>query len=357
MQHPRLQHGAQVLDEVATDLSQVAREVFSEAREYVDSATGRRVKLEGTPLGRQLEKARTQPLPATIRKKTGTGEGCLRCGTAKPSKAPACPVCGEPFSLVQTSGGLLFKAAILSDQGRVRANNEDEVRLWTEPGGLSCIGLVADGMGGEKAGEVASRTAAEAIARFLNQNVLTARRSIHPDVQLPLALSQALQAANSAVYNLANHNPALGQMGTTTTLALAWKDRAYLGHVGDSRAYLVAPHGAIWQITHDHSLVASLATFGQISAAEAEQHPQRNLLYRCVGQKSNVNVDTYTRRLAQGDRLVLCSDGLTRHVDQAEIATLVINQAAPEIACLELARLANSRGGEDNISIIIIQAS
>ncbi len=126
--------------------------------------------------------------------------------------------------------------------------------------------------------------------------------------------------------------------------------------MGDSRAYLITRQGAIWPITQDHTLVASLVAIGQLSPADAERHPQRSLLYRCVGQSPALEVDGDVRRLEAGDRILICSDGLTRHLAADEIAAQVLGHEAPELSCTRLVNLANDRGGEDNISVIVIRA-
>jgi PPM family protein phosphatase len=152
-------------------------------------------------------------------------------------------------------------------------------------------------------------------------------------------------------------------MGTTLTVALLIGDHAHIAQVGDSRAYLfnrsgLSADGALAaQLTNDHSLVARLVDIGQITAEEARSHPQRNLLYRSLGTDPTVDIDTYSQPLQEGDRLLLCSDGLTNHVEDAELAQIVLEHSAPDAICAKLVALANERGGRDNISVIVVQVS
>jgi hypothetical protein len=151
--------------------------------------------------------------------------------------------------------------------------------------------------------------------------------------------------------------PDMRGMGTTVTLALLRGSSVMVAHVGDSRAYLVSAYDrAIQQITSDHSFVEALLAAGHITPEQAEEHPMRNVLYRALGQSEDMDVDVYQARLRHGDWLVLCSDGLTRHVRAHEIARIALNAAGPEDASEQLIALANQRGGEDNVSVIAIQA-
>jgi protein phosphatase len=362
LSHPRFRRGIQGLDEVATELaeevSQAFRETYAEVKELVDANTGLRIRTDVVPLWQQMRTFPPHPLSVQpARAQTQTAQlPCLRCGATSRANGRFCFRCGSELRKGLGQASFRFHAAILSDRGKTRPNNEDDARLWMEPGGQNCLALVADGMGGEASGEVASRQAAEAVKDHLQQHILTPDLQVRPDAQLPQALVQGIQRANMTVYGMAEQNPTLGQMGTTMTLALVRDDCAYLAHVGDSRAYLITREGQIWQITHDHTLVSSLVAAGLISQAEAERHPQRNLLYRCLGQSPTLVVDSFVRRLEEEDSILICSDGLIRHVNPTEIAAEVTHHSTPEAACTKLVSLANSRGGEDNISVIIIRA-
>ena len=237
--------------------------------------------------------------------------------------------------------------------GQVRENNEDNVRLWSDDDFV--VAVVADGMGGAVAGEEASRIAVEA----LQQGKFLAPPDDTPtgltDEEIVNWLSETIRTANTNIVHRASDNPELRGMGTTMTLAFVRSNRAIIAHVGDSRAYLVDGHShRITQITADHSFVEALVAAGHLTHEQAEEHPMRNVLYRALGQNEDVDVDVYETRLRPGDRLVLCSDGLTRHVKPGEIASLATDESDPDLAGQALIDLANARGGEDNVSVIVI---
>ena len=169
-------------------------------------------------------------------------------------------------------------------------------------------------------------------------------------------LVDVIKTANLNIRDRAMANPELKGMGTTMTLAFARRSELIIVHVGDSRAYQVDGHdGSIRQLTADHSFVQALVDAGHITEEEAENHPMRNVLYRALGQDQNVDVDSYTDlRLGIGDRLVLCSDGLTLHVKSQEIAEIAMANPNPAVTTEKLLELANNRGGKDNISVIVV---
>jgi protein phosphatase len=169
-------------------------------------------------------------------------------------------------------------------------------------------------------------------------------------------LIKAIRDANQTVVERARNEPALKGMGTTSTLILVRGNRVLAAHVGDSRLYLVDGDTAmINQVTDDHSFVQALVASGHITPEQARTHPMGNVLYRALGQSLDLEVDVYTRYLKANDRLVVCSDGLTRHILPEEIGEVVMRNPEPEKATQELIDLANSRGGEDNISVIVIK--
>lgn len=228
-----------------------------------------------------------------------------------------------------------------TDQGKIRKLNEDYV--LTLKSTRYTLLVVADGMGGCNAGEIASHEAAVCIRDFIFQNFLN-----YEDKEE--LLRDALVNANTSVYNTANTNTTLSGMGTTVTCALILENGAFIGHVGDSRAYLLS-NATIEKLTKDHSLVQELLNNGSITEEEAEAHPQKNLITRAVGTEKNVIIDIKFITLAKEDVLILCSDGLTNYVHSEEILKIVLNNK--ETAIDELVDLANEKGGNDNISIII----
>lgn len=236
--------------------------------------------------------------------------------------------------------------------GQVRENNEDNIHLWARDSFV--LAVVADGMGGAAAGEEASRLAVEAVKASLTQRAGPGLETLG-DVQLSEQLRATVQDANNRIVAKALSAPEFRGMGTTVTLVFVRGMSAIFAHVGDSRAYLVdGDDGHILQVTSDHSFVEALLTAGHITREQADEHPMRNVLYRALGQTEDVDVDLYYKRLRVGDRLVLCSDGLTRHVKPEEIAQLSLDSGNPDTVSQQLIDLANERGGEDNISVIII---
>jgi len=258
-----------------------------------------------------------------------------------------------------------FDTACLTDLGMIRQNNEDaclvlEISRSTDSGKNSYgLYLVADGMGGEQAGEVASSKAVEVISSAVLENLITPPDKLQSPFEL---VRNSIEKANSEIYNMARKSPQLSTMGTTLTLGFRVNNELYLGHVGDSRAYLIRD-GIIKQLTHDHSVVAGLLKAGLITPEEARQHPDRGKIFRCLGSSPNVAIDTYREvgdeeklDLQHGDSLVFCTDGLTAHVSDEEILAEVEKSNGACEACQRLIWLANERGGTDNISVIVAKS-
>jgi len=224
-----------------------------------------------------------------------------------------------------------------SDVGRGRPDNEDSLLVDRE----HHLYAVADGMGGHRAGEVASATAIETL------------KSAYADGR---PLDQAVEAANAAVFSKAADDAALRGMGTTLT-AVAVEDgrTALLGHVGDSRAYLMRD-GAVTQVTDDHSLVEQLVREGRLSPEEAHHHPQRAIITRALGIDAQVEVDVYRVDLQPGDRLLICSDGLTNMLSDETIGVTLGRHADPQQAADTLVDMANQAGGDDNITVVVLDA-
>ncbi len=250
--------------------------------------------------------------------------------------------------------GIRLRSSARTSTGQVRENNEDNIHLWTRENFV--LAIVADGMGGAAAGEEASRIAVEAIKSVftLRDQRPDALASVE-DAVVTERLRDAIQEANSSIMQKAAVSPEMRGMGTTVTMAFVRGTYAIVAHVGDSRAYLVdGDDQSITQITSDHSFVEALLLAGHITPEQAEDHPMKNVLYRALGQAEDVDVDLYYKRLHVGDRLVLCSDGLTRHVKPHEIAKLALADINPDVVSQSLIDLANARGGEDNVSVIVI---
>ena len=227
-----------------------------------------------------------------------------------------------------------------SDVGRVREGNEDSY-LVHEP-----LFVVADGMGGHIAGDVASSTAVDVI---LNKSDTASPSD-------PQTLADLIRSANSAIWDKAHDDPELRGMGTTCTLVLLNENRAHIAHVGDSRAYLLRD-GRLQQLTEDHTLVARMVKEGRLQPEEAEHHPQRSIITRALGVDSDVEVDLDSLELEAGDRLLLCSDGLSGMIDGESIRSTLQDNSDPQKAADELIRRANEAGGEDNITVVIVDVT
>ncbi len=244
-----------------------------------------------------------------------------------------------------------------TDKGQVRQNNEDSIDLWEA--GQYVLAVVADGMGGAVAGEQASKIAIETVREQLIDDFHKTPADYAEDDEEYLIdrLVDVVKRANLNIREKAVNFPKLKGMGTTMTMAFVRGFELNIVHVGDSRAYQVDGfNGAIKQLTADHSFVQALVDAGHITEEEAENHPMKNVLYRALGQDQSVDVDNYTDlHLNIGDRLVLCSDGLTLHVKPNEIADAVMSNKNPADATQALLDLANSRGGKDNISVIVVK--
>ena len=247
----------------------------------------------------------------------------------------------------------------LSDVGLKRKLDEDSL-LTTEitqyfQAGSQVIGLyvVADGMGGASAGEVASKIVTETLAREVAQKILVPRFAT-PEVALDYAeiLKIAIEQANAEV--LAARTQAHTDMGSTVVAALLVGSHAHIANVGDSRAYLIA-RDKITKLTKDHSLVQALVDRGTITEAEIRTHPQRNYILRNVGDKPQLQVDLYQTALAPGQSLLLCCDGLWEMVLDEQIRDIVNQHANPQDACRELIKAANENGGDDNITCVIVR--
>jgi serine/threonine protein phosphatase PrpC len=245
-------------------------------------------------------------------------------------------------------GPFVVSAAACTDKGRVRKHNEDFVayQVPEDPSQEAAYGslfLVCDGVGGGMAGEVASEHAGRRILVEYYQA---------PADQPPLArLANAIQLANREVFHENREQPEGRRMTTTVVAAVVVGSHLFLAHTGDSRAYLVRD-GQIAPVTRDHSWVAEMVRSGDLTPAEAESHPWRNRITRALGMSETIEVEERSIEVVQGDVIILCSDGLTRHVENQELLDTVTHHWASD-AAKRLIDLANERGGTDNISVII----
>ena len=230
----------------------------------------------------------------------------------------------------------LGRSAGLTDTGRRRRRNEDS--YVCEPP----LFAIADGMGGARAGEVASRLAASVLQE-------AGGRQLSRDELLEL-----IEEANRRVFARSNEDEETSGMGTTMTVALVAGTSITFGHVGDSRAYRVRG-GVIEQLTDDHSLVGELVRSGRLSPEEAELHPQRSVITRALGTEPDVDVDTFAVEAEAGDLYLLCSDGLTDMLSDAEILGVLDGADDVDSVARRLVEAANSHGGEDNITVVVFE--
>lgn len=248
-----------------------------------------------------------------------------------------------------SSKPLRLVVAQRTDVGRKRQHNEDNVayiipkdeQLLARKGALF---IVADGMGGHAAGEVASEIAVSTVCNLYYQNT-------DPDV--PANLVSAIRYANLAIYQSARENQQQNGMGTTCVTAVLRGETAFVANVGDSRAYL-ARRGMVKQVTQDHSWVMEQIQMGNLSEEEARTHEMRNVITRSLGPFPDVDVDIFAEQLEEGDALVLCSDGLSGMMTNIDILRIV-ESFSPQESVIQLLEYANAQGGADNITAIVIR--
>jgi serine/threonine protein phosphatase PrpC len=267
-----------------------------------------------------------------------------------------------------------------TDVGKIRELNEDSLLVLNLTQYFESvqtnIGLyiVSDGMGGEAAGEVASRVTVRAIAEWITDKLISASlRSTHgeriaaetetggirlasstgADVRASELLTNAIIHANQEVLQYARLNPHTRGLGATVTAAMLVGNSLTVGHVGDSRAYVISARG-IEQITEDHSIVERMVREGQIERDEARYHPYRNVIYRSIGCREEIEIDIVRCMLRSGESVVLCSDGLNGMLTDDEISAIVLRNPEPSQAAKELVVAANANGGEDNISVVVV---
>ncbi|HEX4909061.1 MAG TPA: Stp1/IreP family PP2C-type Ser/Thr phosphatase, partial [Actinomycetes bacterium] len=236
---------------------------------------------------------------------------------------------------------LVFAAA--TDVGRMRKNNEDSY-LSSKP-----VAAVADGMGGHSAGEVASAIAIEELAALRDRGPWDNETAATDD------LKQAILRANRRIREMAASDRKLNGMGTTLVALLEDGDMVHVANVGDSRGYLLR-QGELSQVTVDHSLVQELVDDGRLSPEDAERHPQRSVITRALGIDPEVEFDLFTYKLQVGDRLLLCSDGLSDVVEPAQIRNVLLRVRNSHEAARKLVTVANEQGGPDNITVIVVDA-
>lgn len=242
-----------------------------------------------------------------------------------------------------------MESVFLTDKGKVRPHNEDSGGIYQSDNGR-LLAIVADGMGGHLAGDIASSMA----VKQLEQAWLQVRDEFTNPEQAEKWIKTQVQKANEHLYQYAlNHQDCKG-MGTTLVLAVCTMDFITVGHIGDSRCYILNENG-FSQLTEDHSLVNELVRSGEITKEDAEHHPRKNVLLRALGTEQTVEVDIKTIGWDVGDTILLCSDGLSNKVSEKELEKMLANPNGLEEKGKMLIDSANAAGGEDNITLSIVK--
>jgi protein phosphatase len=245
---------------------------------------------------------------------------------------------------------LRFEFVCASDTGRARSNNEDSVVVDEEV----ALAVLADGMGGYNAGEVASGMVTSFIKAELGRWLAEASNQA-TDSDVRRAMDICVDNANRAIFNAANSNPQYAGMGTTLVVAVLRDTRLLLGHIGDSRCYRWRA-GELVQITRDHSLLQEQIDAGLITPEQAAVSNHKNLVTRAVGVEDTVLLETHLHEMQPGDWLLMCSDGLSDMVDDGQIAAVLTGSESLQDAAQALVQVANEAGGRDNISVILTSA-
>jgi PPM family protein phosphatase len=230
---------------------------------------------------------------------------------------------------------------LLTDVGNFRKVNEDYIDYYTDE--TKRIYVIADGMGGHNAGEIASKLAVENTISYIN--------SLDKLEDLEDSIKKAVWDSNNKIYELSKSKADLNGMGTTLTACLIKGNDMVVAHVGDSRCYIIKDK-AISQVTKDHSLVQQLLDEGSITESEADNHPNRNIITRALGTNSTVDVDVIKMEINGIEKIILCTDGLSNLVNEQELYDFVMNN---DDCCAELIELSKSRGTKDNISVIVFE--
>lgn len=248
------------------------------------------------------------------------------------------------------SGEVIYvEIGVKSDIGEVRDRNQDSYFISSSE--TYFLFVIADGMGGHKAGEIASNMAIEVMKMNLEEEL---KKAISNDEDIKNKIEDSIRIANQKIYKKSLEDEKFSGMGTTTTLAYEKDGKIYIGHVGDSRAYILRKN-VLEQLTKDHSLVEELLRNGSISKEEAKNHPQRNIITRAVGTSDDIEVDLIIKERYEDDILLLCSDGLSNMISDDQIKEVLLNSSSMNEACEDLVSLSKGKGGFDNITVLAIK--
>jgi protein phosphatase len=240
--------------------------------------------------------------------------------------------------------------AFKSDRGILRETNEDYCNVITGYPDIPATFVIADGMGGHNSGEVASKMAVETVSDF----IIKSPELFKDEKLISESIITSMLKANEKVFLEASEQESNHGMGTTMTIAAIYGEKLYLGHVGDSRAFLIRDN-EIEKLTIDHTYIEELVKNGTITREQAINHPKRNVLTRAIGCEPNIAVDSYVYTIRKNDVVLLCTDGLTNMIQEREIAEVIGKNSDPEKICSELVSIANDRGGDDNITVVVFE--
>lgn len=239
---------------------------------------------------------------------------------------------------------------MVTDKGLLREINEDFC-LSGIINGYTVL-ILADGMGGHNGGETASKIAGEFIFGYLKENL---KENMLPG-QIMLMLPEAFEKANSRILRISEENPELSGMGTTADVLIYKNNVAYIAHIGDGRIYTLSPKGELHLITKDHSLVEYMIETGAITREQAAGHPQKNIITKALGISRDVDADVFRTEAEPCEFFLMCSDGLTNMVSEETMAKTILSGKNVEKTAKKLIKLANSAGGNDNITVILAKA-
>jgi protein phosphatase len=238
-----------------------------------------------------------------------------------------------------------MKTYSMTDTGIQREMNQDYFFASDSPvGNLPNLYIVADGMGGHKAGDYASRYTTQRIVASVSRS---------PGEEPVTILKEAIATANKLLIEEAAEDEAKKGMGTTLVAATIVGGKLYTANIGDSRLYVIGD--GIRQVTKDHSLVAEMVRIGEVDVSEAREHPDKNIITRAIGAGEAVEADFFEVELQEGEQILLCTDGLTNMVEDAVIYEVMVSEASPEERIRQLVQIANRNGGKDNITVMTIQ--
>jgi PPM family protein phosphatase len=243
-----------------------------------------------------------------------------------------------------------MRYAVKTDKGMLREKNEDSYNIIDDYNGSLIIFIIADGMGGHNSGGLASKMAVDTASKYIRKT----SRNMNSEENITPAIKNIIDGTNSNVFANSRKKIENAGMGTTFIITVVFNNKLYIGHVGDSRVYLIR-NNEIIRVTTDHSYVEELVKIGSLTREEAESHPRKNVITKALGCEKTLEADIYSCDIKKNDCLILCTDGLTNMVSEQEIKGAVLNSKTPENACDILISKANENGGRDNITVIVIK--